>query len=189
MIPNDRQDHLKGWTCKTSLKPAGTCLNKDRRFGTQVPKGLTCPECVAFTQGKKLSPHNVLFCTSKHPSYVRPQKSEFLQVLQKYFDGRLMELGWREPELLVTTQHRSAGTLETVYLTQWIKVGSTPQLVLYDRGNNANTIAGEMASNKNLEILSARAGWVRVAGGQQVSTEYVYTEPYWAGLGAEIILI
>ena len=43
---------------------------------------------------------------------------------------------------------------------------------MFDRGSSSNLIAGELAEEENLEILSARAGRIRVAGGQQVSTYY-----------------
>ena len=76
------------------------------------------------------------------------------------WDGELSltELGRGEPEVLVTSRDKSTRTQETMYLMQWIKVGSSPQLVLDDRESNTNIISGEMEENKGLEILSAWAG-------------------------------
>ena len=51
-------------------------------------------------------------------------------------------------------------------------VGSSPQLVLYERGSNVNIITEEMVENKELEIVSARAGKIKVAGGDYVSTDF-----------------
>ena len=76
----------------------------------------------------------------------------------------------RNPEPRTKTTY--SGVKETVYLSQWINIGSTPRLVMFDRGSSSNLIAGELAEEENLEILSARAGRIRVAGGQQVSTYY-----------------
>ena len=130
----------------------------------------------------------MLFCVSGHKDHVSPPKGEFFKVLQKEinperisigaffcsWDGDLAptELGRRDPEPPTTTRDKGPRTKETIYLTEWIKVGSAPQLVIYDRGSSANIIAGELGGQENLEILSARAGRVRVAGGQQISTDY-----------------
>ena len=51
-------------------------------------------------------------------------------------------------------------------------VGSSPQLVIYDRGSNTNMIRGEIAETEGLDILSARAGRIKVAGGDFISTGF-----------------
>ena len=43
---------------------------------------------------------------------------------------------------------------------------------MYDRGSISNLIAEELAEVENLKIISARARRIRVAGGQQISTDY-----------------
>ena len=47
-------------------------------------------------------------------------------------------------------------TPATAYLAQWIMVGSSPQLVMYDC--RSNTI--------KLQILPGRAGWIKEAGSE-----------------------
>ena len=51
-------------------------------------------------------------------------------------------------------------------------VGSSPQLVIYEWGSNTNMIQGEIAETEGLEILSARAGRIKVAGGDFISTGF-----------------
>ena len=58
---------------------------------------------------------------------------------------------WRE---CITTNIRTGVPVETVYLTQWIHVGSKPQLVMYDRGSNTNLIASRIAEAGNMKIIS-----------------------------------
>ena len=72
------------------LLQARKCAGKgSKAFGMTVPKSLICPGCIIFTHEKKLSPHNMLFCASKHPTYAKPVKSDVYKTLQKYFDSRL----------------------------------------------------------------------------------------------------
>ena len=52
------------------------------------------------------------------------------------------------------SEQRFAETPATTYLTQWIMVGSAPQLVLYDRRSNTNMVRGEVAETEGSEILS-----------------------------------
>ena len=133
MTPKERQENSRGRICKTYFKPGGI---KDAKCGTRVPKNMLCSGCVAFTNGKRFSPHNVLFCSSKHPAHNKPQRGELMKVLEKYF-GCLIgpeapmdqirsgtftcsqdcedEEDWRE---CITTNVRTVGPVETVYLTQ-----------------------------------------------------------------------
>ena len=53
------------------------------------------------------------------------------------------ELGQRN--LDTKTKSLYSGIKDTVYLSQWIKIGSTPHLVMYDRGSSSNLTAGELA--------------------------------------------
>ena len=65
-----------------------------------------------------------------------------------------------------------AETPATTYLTQWVMAGSSPRLVLYDCGSNTNMIQREVAENQELKILSGRAGRIKVAGREYVSTGF-----------------
>ena len=117
-------------------------------------------------------------------------KSDVYDSLQKYL-GRLgrevtadpflcswtrepypVRLGQREETLPSSNRVRSCAASEAIYLTQRVHVGSTPQLVFYNRGSNVNIIVGEVVENEELEIIYSQAGRVRVAWGHQVSTEY-----------------
>ena len=76
---------------------------------------------------------------------------------------------WRE---YITMNVRTGASVETVYLTQWIRVGSKPQLVMYDRGSNTNLIAGRLAQAGNMKIIFNKPRKMTVAGGQTLSTKY-----------------
>ena len=47
---------------------------------------MLCTGCVAFTKGKLFSPHNILFCNSKHPAHNKPTRGELTKILEQYFD-------------------------------------------------------------------------------------------------------
>ena len=61
----------------------------------------------------------------------------------------------------VSPPTRTEGPVETVYLTQWVYVGSKPQIIMYDRGSNTNLITGRIAEEENMKIISRRPGKVR----------------------------
>ena len=140
--------------CRTCLKPGGVCLTKDKRCSTKVPKSLVCDGCAQYTQGRKLSPHNVLYCTSAQPAHTRPPKSEFYQTMQDYFGEKVAGkitletvcygvflCSWNGEPSLASYKGESeprcsvTGFVETpatAYLAQWVMVGLSPQLVMYD---------------------------------------------------------
>ena len=152
LTPKDRQEKSRGRICKTYFKPGGDCLIKDAKCGTAVPMNMLCTSCNAFTKGKRFSPHNSLFCNSKHPAHNKPTRGELTKILEKYFDcpiGQNAAMEQVKSGMFTCTQNknntenypscttrssRTAGTGETIYLTQWIHVGDRPQLVMYDRG-------------------------------------------------------
>ena len=69
LTPKERQDALGAHICKTCFKPGGMCMTRGTMIcSTTVPKLMICPGCTAFTHGKKISAHNILFCDSKHPT-------------------------------------------------------------------------------------------------------------------------
>ena len=102
--------------------------------------------CVAFTNGKRFSPHNLLFCNSKHPAHNKPQRRELTKIREKYIvcpigqnasmvqvRSRTFTCTWSDEvgENLqdhTTMNTRTGGPGETVYLTQWIRMGKKPQL-------------------------------------------------------------
>ena len=128
--------------------------------------------------------HNVLICASKHVVHAKPLKSDLYETLQKYFGGRmglevmadwicygsfvcswdgelsLMEEGRRDEVSPCPGRAWNTRGPKAIYFNQWVQIGSTPQLVFYDRDSNTNIISGEMAENEELKILSARAGRV-----------------------------
>ena len=58
-------------------------------------------------------------------------------------DFTLTELGRSNPD--PKTKIVCSGVKDTVYLSQWINIGSTQLLVMYDRGSSSNLTAGELA--------------------------------------------
>ena len=48
-------------------------------------------------------------------------------------------------------------TADAIYLTQWTDVGSSPQMVFYDRAANLNLFAGEEAEAEKLKVVTAKA--------------------------------
>ena len=82
MTRKERHERLKGRISRTCLKPRGICVTKGKKCGSKVTKGLICDCCVQYIQGKNLSPHNILYCTSdrpkstpQSPSFTRPCRS------------------------------------------------------------------------------------------------------------------
>ena len=51
-------------------------------------------------------------------------------------------------------------------------IGSTPHLVMYDRGSNINLVRGKVAETQELQMISNRAVRITVAGGGQVSAQF-----------------
>ena len=87
MTPKERHDKLKGRICRTCLRPGGICITKEKRCSTKLPKDFACEGCVHYTQGRKLSPHSVLYCTSARPEHIKPSKPEFYRILQSTLGG------------------------------------------------------------------------------------------------------
>ena len=151
---------------------------------------ILCTGCVTFTKGKLFSPHNLLFCNSKHPAHNKPQRGELTKILEKYFVcpiGQSALIDQVRSGTFTCTRNeevegsfsgrttRSSQTTEpgeTVYLTQWIRVGKKPQLVMYDRGSNTNLILGKVAQSGKMGIVSDRPRTMTVAGGQTLTTKY-----------------
>ena len=77
--------------------------------------------------------------------------------------------GKLEPRSSMT---RFAETPATAYLTQWVMVGSTPHLVMYDGRSNTHMIRGEIAETQELQVLSGRAGRIYATGGGYMSTGF-----------------
>lgn len=129
---------------------------------------MLCTGCVAFTKGKRFSPLNILFCNSQHPTHNKPPRGELSKILEKYFScpiGQNIAVDQVRSGTFTCTQNknnprcttrssRTAGTGETIYLTQWIRVGDKPQLVMYDQGSNTNLILGKVAQRGKMNIIT-----------------------------------
>ena len=61
---------------------------------------------------------------------------------------------------------------EACFLMQWVRIGSSECLVMFDRGSNVNLIDGEVAERENLKVLSDKPMSLQVVGGEEVSTQY-----------------
>ena len=61
---------------------------------------------------------------------------------------------------------------DAFFLMQWIKIGESKCLVMFDRGSNVNLIDGALAEREGLKVLDDSPSVLRVVGGEQVSTEY-----------------
>ena len=61
---------------------------------------------------------------------------------------------------------------DPLFLMQWINIGDTECLILFDRGSNVNLIDGQLAEEENLKIMSDKSATIKVIGGEQVSTQY-----------------
>ena len=179
MTPKVRHEKLRGRICRTCLKPGGICI-KGKKCSTKVTKGLVCEGCIQYVQGRNLSPHNILYCTSNRPAHAHPPKSKFYRIMQEYFGGKvtgditpesicygvfLSCKGVSEPSC---SEAGFAETPTTAHLTQWVMIGSEPHLVMYDQGSNFNLIRSTVAENQQLQRISTRAERIAVAGGGQV---------------------
>ena len=85
MSPKERQDKSKGKICKTCFKVGGDCLGPNGKCSTDVPVDILCKGCVAYCARGRLSPHNLLFCSSKHSTHAKPSKENLPKIFEKYF--------------------------------------------------------------------------------------------------------
>lgn len=63
-------------------------------------------------------------------------------------------------------------TNDAFFLMQWIRIGKSRCLVMFDRGSNVNLIDGDLAEREGLKVIDSKPSSLRVVGGDQVSTEY-----------------
>ena len=179
MNPKERQENSRGWICKTCFKPGGECLVKDK-CTTSTPRGMVCEGCAKFVnlKAKRFSLHNILFCNNTNPAHAKPSRAEMYKILESYFKRpiRRADTGtqsgagvfsctrigddWRQCE----PTH-----VETVCLTQWIKVGSKTRLVMYDRGSNINLATNAVAKARKSEMVSSQPKKITVAGGKTIT--------------------
>ena len=140
---------------------------------------MLCTGCVAFTKGRRFSPHNILFCNSQHPTHNKPSRGELNKILEKYFGcpiGQNVGTDQVRTGTFTCTQTkkkknskrntrspRTTGTGDTIYLTQWIRVGGKPRLVMYDRGPNTNLILGKIVQEGKMQIISDKPKMMTVA--------------------------
>ena len=137
----------------------------------------------AYCTKGRLSPHNMLFCKSKHPSHNKPSKGEITKIFEKYFgcplgqnnstdqvrSGTFTCTQTKKKKNTTPNQKtkkpRATGTGDPIYLTQWIRVGGKPTLVMYDRGSNTNLVLGKIAQEGKMETISSEPKIMTVAGG------------------------
>ena len=93
MTPKDRQVDCQGKICKTCIKAGGKCLGSNGKCTSKVPMETLCKGCVAYCAKNRLSPHNLLFCTSNHPAHMKPSMENLQKIFDKYF-GR----PWGRPD-------------------------------------------------------------------------------------------
>ena len=151
---------------------------------------------VAHNTPREGSSPRIMFYTAPVlvPSTPAPPKSEFYQNMQDFFGAkaagkitpdtvcyRVFLCSWTgepspasykgesEPRCSMT---RFAETPATAYLTQWVMVGSTPHLVMYNQGYNTHMIQGEIAETQELQVLSGQTGQIKVAGGGYIPTNF-----------------
>jgi hypothetical protein len=61
---------------------------------------------------------------------------------------------------------------DAFFLMQWINIGASECLVLFDRGSNVNLIDGNMAEREGLQVMSDKTAAIKVVGGEEVSTQF-----------------
>ena len=149
---------------------------------------------VFSVQGKNLSPHNILYCTSERPEHVHTQSRSSTKLCRSTLGGKITgEItpeticygvyvsSWAGERFSVSCKGESeprcseagfAATPATAYLTQWVMIGSTPHLVMYDHGSNINLIWGKVAETQEQQMISNQAGRITVAGGGHVSAHF-----------------
>ena len=76
---------------------------------------------------------------------------------------------WESEEHIgqLTESHEDA-----FFLMQWIRIGESKCLVLFDRGSNVNLIDGPLAEREKLQVISDKPRGIRVVGGEEVSSGY-----------------
>ena len=58
------------------------------------------------------------------------------------------------------------------FLMQWINIGTSQCLLMFDRGSNTHLIDGSLAETESLDIIYNQPSWVNGIGGKGMSTNY-----------------
>ena len=66
------------------------------------------------------------------------------------------------------------------YILQWIRVGSSDILMIYDHGASLNSIQGSIAEKEGLPLVSSNLGKLRMGGGVEIDTVYGVYKCLWA---------
>ena len=69
------------------------------------------------------------------------------------------------------------------YILQWIRIGCSPVMVLYNRGASLNLIQGDVAECEGLPLVCDSPGKLRVGGGLEIDTVYGVYKVSLVGLG------
>ena len=151
---------------------------------------ILCKGCIAYTAARRLTPHNILFCNSQHPSHNKPSRGEMTKILEKYFgcpigqktatdqvgSGTFTCTQTKKKKKTTskrkTRSPRTAGAGDTIYLIQWVRVGGKPTLVMYDRGSNTNLVLRKIAQEGKMKTISSEPNIMTVAGGHKLTTRY-----------------
>ena len=60
----------------------------------------------------------------------------------------------------------------SVYVMQWIRIGSSDCLCFFDTGANIHMVSGDLAERERVKIISQNPTTLKVVGGSEVITEY-----------------
>ena len=104
-------------------------------------------------------------CTEKHVCSLsrRPSLGSQTPIIDT-------ETGQPAPEHEISSVSES--NKEAFFLMQWIQIGGSRCLVLFDRGSNVNLIDGPLAEREQLQVISDRPAGIKVIGGDEVSSQY-----------------
>ena len=61
---------------------------------------------------------------------------------------------------------------DACFLMQWIKIGTSNCLVMFDRGANVNLIDGALAERENLKVITDQPSGIKIVGGGETPSGY-----------------
>ena len=150
----------------SSKPPAGVIMRELKKYLKGMPK--MADEMIVFANFGFVALIDACGCTADacthHTKTLSSPKT----------DGSPPVIDTRTGERNYDMDHQVPPTPEhdAFFLMQWIKIGESECLVLFDRGSNVNIISGPLAEREGLQVISSKPSSIRIVGGEEISTQY-----------------
>ena len=142
----------------------GVVYKELKKYLKGIPKGLDAGAIVvanaAYIASCNCQP---ALCNHTAPKTSPPDPSEPIPIIDTH-------TGTRHSRSHIQTI--SEPTDDAFFLMQWIRIGSSKCLVLFDRGSNVNLIDGDLAEREQLKVVSNQSSGVMGIGGAETGSQY-----------------